>query len=249
MSASAESMRTRSTVAWPGSSASRWSSWWRVLPGRDDELRLAAEGLAAKKREEHRKFSAAVISTLLLAVAERDTEHSTTLPTGSRLGIAITTPVGDPGDDLPADLFVQVSIDWRDGAAAQDVIRVQDAIPGIPSNEWEAISGIHAKDGEPKFYVMVDEAWVRSLLVAAERVGVHELGDDPSLVLEALDGNAHYAHQEEVGRAYVGGHVLRSLCGRRFVPKHDPQDRPICLACANAKAAHDLVRAILHENR
>ena len=45
------------------------------------------------------------------------------------------------------------------------------------------------------------------------------------------DRYAHYIKKEKVVESAVTGKAVRALCGKKWVPSHDPEKYPICPAC------------------
>ena len=54
-----------------------------------------------------------------------------------------------------------------------------------------------------------------------------ELKDDEG----GHDRYAHYIKKEKVVESAVTGKAVRALCGKKWVPSHDPEKYPICPAC------------------
>jgi hypothetical protein len=54
-----------------------------------------------------------------------------------------------------------------------------------------------------------------------------ELEDDEG----GHDRYAHYIKKEKVVESAVTGKAVRALCGKKWVPSHDPEKYPICPAC------------------
>jgi hypothetical protein len=45
------------------------------------------------------------------------------------------------------------------------------------------------------------------------------------------DRFAHYIKKEKVVESAVTGKAVRALCGKKWVPSHDPQKYPVCPIC------------------
>ena len=45
------------------------------------------------------------------------------------------------------------------------------------------------------------------------------------------DRYAHYIKKEKVVESAVTGKAVRALCGKKWVPAHDPEKYPICPTC------------------
>ena len=54
-----------------------------------------------------------------------------------------------------------------------------------------------------------------------------ELEDDEG----SHDRFAHYIKKEKVVESAVTGKAVRALCGKKWVPSHDPEKYPICPTC------------------
>jgi hypothetical protein len=52
------------------------------------------------------------------------------------------------------------------------------------------------------------------------------------------DGFAHYAPKAGMVEAMIYGTPIVALCGRRFVPRRDPQKFPVCPRC---KEIHEML--------
>lgn len=241
------------------------------LPERKDELRILGERAHAERMERDNRFRAGVLSSLLAAVASPGEPHETELPSGSMLRITLLPlgggglaelplpasmlpgdPIVDDGDggdegsvgdenDWMSDLLLQVVIAWDGGGNAEEVVRAQEAIPGIAVDEWN-IAADSAGQQDPVFFTIVDADWIQAVLDKVGEHGSTALSSDPLLVLDAADGQSHVARSDAVSRGYVNGEVLRSVCGRRFVPSKDPGTEPTCATCRDFKVAWELIK-------
>ncbi len=54
-------------------------------------------------------------------------------------------------------------------------------------------------------------------------------------VLEEDDGGhdrfSHYVKKEKIVESAVTGKSVRALCGKKWIPSHDPEKYPICPTC------------------
>lgn len=199
------------------------------LPTEDDELRLRAELLQVRKSEHRHDFRRGVLRCLLAAVSTPETEQRETLHDGSLLSVSFR-----PDGDID-ELTLSIAIDWRGGKGAPIVEDVKDAVPGIANDEWQIIprgpSGL-----DPAFFISVDDTWVGRLMDAASEHGLEVLAADPNLVVDQRDGAAHTIQgNSTVTAAYADGHVVRALCGRRFIPQADPATAPPCSKCEDRR--------------
>ncbi len=59
-------------------------------------------------------------------------------------------------------------------------------------------------------------------------------------VLEEDDGGhdrfAHYVEKEKIVESAVTGKSDRALCGKKWIPSHDPEKYPICPTCKEIHA-------------
>lgn len=51
------------------------------------------------------------------------------------------------------------------------------------------------------------------------------------------DRFAHYCRKADIVRAMVTGEAITALCGKKWVPSHDPERYPICPTCVERRAA------------
>lgn len=66
-----------------------------------------------------------------------------------------------------------------------------------------------------------------------------ELLERPGEVLDRTDrGEGEVAHivagKARVVEAYITGQELVAVCGERFIPTRDPENKPVCSACRAA---------------
>ena len=199
------------------------------LPTKDDDLRLQAELLQVRKSELKQGFRRRVLQCLLAAVSAPETEQQETLHDGSLLSV-VFRPDGDIDE-----LTLRIAIDWRGGKGAPIVEDVKDAVPGIANSEWQIIPPGPLRL-DPAFFVYVDDSWVGRLMDAASEHGLEVLAADPNLVVDQRDGAAHTIQgNSTVTAAYTEGHVVRALCGRRFIPQADPSTAPPCSKCEDRR--------------
>lgn len=199
------------------------------LPVEDDLTRLAAEELYAKKVEAAREVRDAVITSLLAAVGSVPSQHEVAVAAG-RIRLEVL-PLGDLGE-----LRLSVEVDWQEEGAGDLLVAVLDAVPGIAEDEWEPVPAVggHAS---PLWIALVNQEWVQKLRDAADEHGVAALAADPTLAADEPDGFAHIVRRDQVTRASVEGRMLRTVCGRRIVPRHDWRSVPECPSCADTYAA------------
>jgi hypothetical protein len=59
-------------------------------------------------------------------------------------------------------------------------------------------------------------------------------------VLEEDDGGhdrfAHYVEKDKIVESAVTGKSVRALCGKKWIPSHDPEKYPICPTCKEIHA-------------
>lgn len=51
------------------------------------------------------------------------------------------------------------------------------------------------------------------------------------------DRFAHYCRKADITEALITGKPIMALCGKWWVPCHDPDRYPVCPTCAERKAA------------
>lgn len=54
---------------------------------------------------------------------------------------------------------------------------------------------------------------------------------DPSLADGDHDRFSHIVRKADANRGYIGGEEIEALCGKRWVPSHNPDRYPICETC------------------
>ena len=65
----------------------------------------------------------------------------------------------------------------------------------------------------------------------------HKVARETSLVGTDDESLAHWVWPaDDLLRSYVTGEPVMALCGKRWVPQHDPAPLPICEPCAQAKS-------------
>lgn len=104
-----------------------------------------------------------------------------------------------------------------------------------------ALPGIDAGDWEPEFfggargfsiYTMVEPEYLDRLLSVREAYGSDAVASDPARAADPSDGRSHLVRSMDAERGYVDGALIKSLCGRRFVPTKDPSELEVCEVCA-----------------
>ena len=88
-----------------------------------------------------------------------------------------------------------------------------------PEQNWDADYLGNSNIGVPGHWTArVDEL---NRLVADNEIAESEPGT-----------HAHFAHRPHIAGSLVEGRAMRGLCGAFFVPYQNPEDLPVCPACA-----------------
>ena len=111
------------------------------------------------------------------------------------------------------------------------LIEVKSALPGLAIDEWDVVppAGQHS---DPCWWTLVTTAWAERYRRAVSELGISEFATSLPDLTDGAEGLTHIVNGVGLAEAIVSGAVMRSLCGRRFVPSHDPDKRPICTDCA-----------------
>lgn len=110
---------------------------------------------------------------------------------------------------------VRAVVTCRDGEVARVVAPSEDSWDAEPQS-----------DGTMRYVATVTEARLLQIEAASEVDDSHAIVATPPAIAPTL--NAHYVGKSTIVDAVVAGGAVRALCGRWFVPKHDPGDLPIC---------------------
>lgn len=199
------------------------------LPTQSDYLRLEAELLYQEKVQARQEFAAQIVEALLAAVGDPGSQRELLLA-GAVVRIELRS-AGDLGE-----LWLSVEVDWKVPEVEDILVRVLDAVPGIAEDEWEPIPavGTHAS---PLWVVLVDSDWVQRLQLVAAELGSAALAGDPTLAADKTGGVAHFVKTAQATLALVEGKMIRTVCGKRIVPRSDWHDLPECEECASRYAA------------
>lgn len=61
---------------------------------------------------------------------------------------------------------------------------------------------------------------------------------DPILDEGGHDRFSHIVRKGDANRGYIGGEVIEALCGKRWIPSHNPERYPVCKTCL--EVAHSM---------
>jgi len=207
------------------------------LPTEQDRARVVLERVYAADEVRTRLFRLKVVWAVARACTE-GSDQTVELPTdiepnslearnGATLHVGVAAAETGTGG-----LTLSLEIGDYVGNRYEDVLlEVQQAIPGLPLDEWEAFPDITGSSS-PCWFTIIETAWVERLLAALERHGLEGLVQSAP---DLTDGPGPYSHivpNAGLADAIVNGSVTRALCGRTFVPRRDPQMHELCPQCS-----------------
>lgn len=217
------------------------------LPTEEDRKRLRLERVHAADAERLVELGTRVAEALATA-ARAGEVTKVALPTsldpetlefrdGASLVLELTP--GDAGTVGEITLSLEVS-DYATTQYGDVILEVRRAIPGIPTADWDVVPAM-GDHSDPCWYALVDEEWVNCVLTSIEAEGPRAFAERPPDLTHGSDGMAHIVPTGGLVEAMVEGQPVRGLCGRCFVPRADPDERPVCADCVERQRTLDLL--------
>lgn len=202
----------------------------RLAPTDQDRRYLQFEEAYIADCEADREAQAAVIQTLLNAVAESGKAFSIAV-----FGALVTISIDSEDDDSE---MLSMSFDFTSFKERDRFpIDIIGYVPGYDSvDDWDVLPPLRA--GDPQcWYTYVSQDWVEWLATAVE---LDELlgppWSPPTPSTSSAGQQSHRAPASVVMLGYIEGVEITALCGVRFTPYRNPDHFEECPACAQALA-------------
>lgn len=205
-----------------------------LLPTADDLRQLKLERATRLLEAWERSVRSTAVTAVAAACKAPDNKCKLPVqdPKGALAGhltVEVERLAADTADahEYPAGIIVSIDLGgWANGPLSRAAMREVARVVAPSEDSWDAEP---QSDGTMRHVATVTEVRLRQIEAASEVDDSHAIVATPPVI--APTSNAHYVGKSTIVDAVVNGDAVRGLCGRWFVPKHDPGDLPICLTC------------------